>query len=259
MTILVPEKKDGRIETTERKVKGPVTFIETTTKTHLHAENETRCFDVFVDESENQTQAIFKVHDSKALGLINETRIALRLKLWQDAQRLLKPLAVQIPFVSHIKFPTKPIRVRRDRPRFLAIIEASALLHQYQRSVKPINGIDHIVATLDDYEIAVELSRSVLGRVLTGVTPTCEQMVTAISEKLTDEFTQSEVSTVMDWSRPTTIKYLKEASSLGCLEITEGGRGKSYKYRFVKLAEQVEVNLPSREEVEALMQGSQPV
>src|SRR5262249_3367673 len=128
LTILVPEKKDGRIETTERKVKGPVTFIETTTRSHLHAENETRAVDVYVDESEDQTRAIFDVQNEKALGLINETKIALRLKLWQDAQRLLKPLAVQIPFAQFIKFPTRPLRVRRDRPRFLALVEASALL-----------------------------------------------------------------------------------------------------------------------------------
>jgi hypothetical protein len=256
LTILVPEKKGERIETSERKVKGPVTFIETTTKTHLHAENETRAFDIFVDESESQTAAIFEIQNKKALGLINDTKANARLKLWQNAQRLLKPLSVQIPFASLIKFPTRPLRVRRDRPRFFALIEASALLHQYQRTTKAMGGIAHVVASLDDYETAVELSREVLGRVLTGITPKCEQMVTTIRDQLAgeDEFTVAQVMEVTGWSRDTTDKYLREARGVGCLEQTQGGTGRLHKYRFVKLAKQIEVRLPSREEIATFME-----
>ena len=59
--ILVPEKDElGRLETRERLVEGPAVFFQTTTKAHLHPENETRAFDLFVDESEEQTQRIFE-------------------------------------------------------------------------------------------------------------------------------------------------------------------------------------------------------
>jgi response regulator of citrate/malate metabolism len=128
------------------------------------------------------------------------------------------------------------------------------LLHQYQRTTQSFNGITHIIADLADYEIAVELSRAVLGRVLAGITPSCEQIVSVVSNQFQGEFTRSEVSAAMDWSRATTDKYLREAVSVGCLEISEGSRGKLYKYRFVKLAKQIEVNLPSKDEIAALMQ-----
>jgi hypothetical protein len=151
------------------------------------------------------------------LGLLDDAKGSLRLKLWQNAQRLLKPLSVQIPFASFIKFPTRPIRVRRDRLRFFALIEASALLHQYQRTTKAVNGITHVVASLDDYELAVELSRSVLIRVLSGITPSCEQMISFVGEKFYNDdktFGQSDVMAAMGWtSRTTAIKYLKEPST----------------------------------------------
>jgi hypothetical protein len=253
---LVPEKVDGRIETKERKVKGPVSFIETTTKAHLHTENENRCFDVFVDETEGQTRKIFMVQNRNFVGLVNQPAALLRLNLWQNAQRLLESLPVVIDFAPYIRFPAKPLRVRRDRPRFMALIEASALLHQYQRSRRTIRGVPHIVADLDDYEDVRELSAAILGRVLAGVTPSCQKMVAAMSE-FAGEFKQTDIEDEMKWSRPTAIKYAKEAVSLGCFEVVEGGKGKMYKYRFIRLADSVNVSLPTRDEVQEYIERFQ--
>jgi response regulator of citrate/malate metabolism len=119
-----------------------------------------------------------------------------------------------------------------------------------------MGGITHVVASLDDYETAVELSREVLGRVLTGITPKCEQMVTTIRDQLAGEedFTVAQVVEAVGWSRDTVDKYLKEALRVGCLELTQGGTGRLHMYRFVKLAKQIEVRLPSREEIATFME-----
>src|SRR5207247_1345766 len=77
---------------------------------------------------------------------------ALR-KAWKDALRLLKPLQVTIPYVDSIKFPTTPVRARRDHSRFLSLIELSAHIHQFQRD----RVADAIIATSNDYRIAFEL------------------------------------------------------------------------------------------------------
>jgi Domain of unknown function (DUF3854) len=254
LTILVPEKVDGRIETRERKVKGPVAFIETTTRAHLHNENENRCFDIYIDESEGQTKKIFRAQDRGFLGLVNMATAALKVNVWQNAQRLLDSMPVVVDYARFIKFPPKPLRVRRDRPRFMALIEACALLHQHQRAKRDIHGVSHIVASPDDYEVVKELSGAILGRVLSGVTPSCEKMVQAVSG-FGGEFTQLDVAREMQWSRPTTIKYCKEAVSLGCLEVMEGGRGKTYKYRFVRLADSIEVLLPTKEQILNRLEG----
>jgi uncharacterized protein DUF3854 len=252
LTILVPEKIDGRIETKERTVKGPVSFIETTTQAHLHSENENRCFDIYIDESEAQTRRIFRRQNKEASASVNLAAVALKVNLWQNAQRVLESMPIVVDFARFIKFPTKPLRVRRDRPRFLALIETCALLHQHQRSKRDIHGVPHVVATLDDYEVARELSGAVLGRVLAGVTPSCQKMVEAVSA-FQGEFTATDISSEMKWSRPTTVKYAKEAVGLGCFEVTEGGRGKTYKYKFIKLADSVDVGLPTKEEIDRAM------
>jgi Domain of unknown function (DUF3854) len=248
LTILVPEKVNGRLETKERKVKGPVSFIETTTKTHLHAENENRCFDIFADESEEQTKRIFRAQDKGFHAAVNENSLALRLHVWRNAQRVLESMPVVVDFAQFIKFPLKPLRVRRDRPRFVALIEACALLHQHQRARRDIRGVPYIVADLEDYEIVRELSAAVLGRVLKGITPSCEKMVETMSA-CEGEFKQSDIETEMRWSKRTVTKYAKEAVELGCFEVVEGGTGKAYKYRFVRSADSVDVPLPAKEEI----------
>ena len=248
LSILVPEKVDGRLETKERKVKGPVAFIETTTQAHLHAENENRCFDIYIDESEEQTKRIFKAQNRSSEGSTITAAAALKVKTWQNAQRLLERMPVVIDYARFIEFPAKPLRVRRDRPRFMALIEACALLHQHQRAIRHVNGVAHIVADLADYEIVRELAASILGRVLSGVTPACEQMVQAMSA-FEGEFKQSDIQTAMGWSRPTVGKYVTEAVMLGCFEITEGGKGIAKKYRFVRRAESAALYLPNKQQV----------
>ncbi|MEE8209129.1 MAG: DUF3854 domain-containing protein, partial [bacterium] len=180
LIILVPEKDDnGRIVTRERVVKGPAAFIETTTRPHLHPENETRTFDLFLDESEKQTEAIFDAQDRRYLG--QGTDADGRLVIWRNAQRLLKVTPVTIPYVTAIRFPPKPLRVRRDRLRVLAMIEACTILHQFQRERKEVNECAYLVASLDDYAIVRELANKMLGPALKGATPKCEELVSQAS------------------------------------------------------------------------------
>ena len=98
--------------------------------------------------------------------------------------RLLTPRHVVIPFARKIKFPTNPLRVRRDRPRFLALIEASALLHQYQRESTERNGQVYLVATVEDYAIAREVAMVLLQPVLSGATPKCKALVDWVPQKV---------------------------------------------------------------------------
>jgi hypothetical protein len=48
-------------------------------------------------------------------------------------------------------------------------------------------------------------------------------------------------------------QVLEGAVNAGCLELAEGGKRKEYRYRFLMLAKQIEVNLPSREEIATAM------
>ncbi|OVE76836.1 hypothetical protein BVX98_04565 [bacterium F11] len=255
----VPQKGDnGRIKTEEITVEGPACFVETTTKTHLHPENETRTFDIYVDESEQHTIKVFEAQDRRFTNPIHPEIRTRTLKRWQNAQRLLKPYPVLIEFARQIPFPTKPLRVRRDRPKFMALIEASALLHQYQRTTKSINDTTYLVATIEDYAIARELALPILKNVLKGTTPKCVELVEE-ARKLSDdqlEITKKSLEDTLKWDRKTVSKYLKEALARGCLEVSDvggKGRGNSAKYDFIQPVSDVDVPLPSPDDFKALL------
>lgn len=54
----------------------------------------------------------------------------------RNAQRLLKPLFVANPYARELTFLDRQIKTRRDHMKYLTLIRAIALLHQYQRSRK---------------------------------------------------------------------------------------------------------------------------
>lgn len=242
VTVKNPETQS--FETQDIEIAGPIAYVETTTRPHLNPENETRCFEIFIDESEGQTREIFKVQNAKYKGKsLNRAEI---LKPWRNAQRLLKYYPVIIPYIDEIEFPTKPLRVRRDRPRFFALIEASALLHQYKREKKLVNGSERLVANLGDYTVAYGLANRILDQTVRGLSPKLEELLRTIwiiaEEKNpldpeAAEFGRKDVRDKLGWNQKTVIRYLQEAENGGYIEHTEGGKGIAYKYKVAKRIE----------------------
>jgi len=237
ISMAVKDKETGRFETIDQEVSGPVAYIETTTQTHLHSENETRCFEVFIDDSEEQTSKI-QAMQRKKYGM-QEVAKRDEVKVWMVAQHLLKPFPVVVPFIDLIKFPSKPLRVRRDFPRFMTMIEVSAILHQHQRKREIINGIEYLVADIEDYAVAFRLTSNILGQTIKQISPRAEQLIHAIENHMEDfedsTFTRREIADLMEWDIKTITKYISECEKLGLLDVDSGGRGTSYKYRFIRL------------------------
>ena len=149
------ESSNQGIQAKKKRVKGPAAFIQATTRPTLHPENETRLLFLQVDESEAQTRAI-----NERQALEAEKKIATCPRdlyaQWHEFLRTLKPLPVWIPFAGQLTkcLPADRIRSRRDFPKLLGLIEASAFLHQQQRA-RDAEG--HIVAAPKDYLIAKDL------------------------------------------------------------------------------------------------------
>jgi DNA primase len=166
LTLAAPIKDPatGKIKTMLFEIMGPTAFIESTTEPSINFENATRCFEIYLDESAEQTQRIqefqklFKTEE----GFLLKERHQQILKRHHHAQRLLKPLSVVIPFAKHIQFPSRKLRTRRDNQRFLNLIEVLAFLHQYQRPKKTIHGREVILAGIEDYAMALNLAKDLL-------------------------------------------------------------------------------------------------
>jgi hypothetical protein len=153
LSYLTTEKNDkGKLVSRLIEREGPTGLLITTTEISLHPENETRCLSLTADDSAEQTAAVMR-RQAQA------RRMAPDLDAWHALQTYLalSQNDVTIGFAEMLAqaIPPAAVRLRRDFPTLLALIEAHALLHQMQRS-RTEGGA--VIATIEeDYGIVREL------------------------------------------------------------------------------------------------------
>jgi len=178
------KQPDGSIANVEYEVEGPTVIIQTTTRNHLHPENETRVVPLYLDESAEQTEKITEAAKTRAAG-IDSITIAERDAIcttWHDAVRLLEPAEMVIPFAQHIEVPSAPLRIRRDVPRLFNVIKLIAWVHQHTRER---DDAGRILATENDFDMAIGMVGDSFARAWKALTPT-EEMVYAACKVLPD-------------------------------------------------------------------------
>jgi post-segregation antitoxin (ccd killing protein) len=167
----------GNLETQEYRVEGPVTLFSTTTAVDLDDELLNRCLVLTVDESRAQTKAIHAAQRKRRTleGLHAAIERDEAIALHRNAQRLIRPLKIVNPYADQLTFLDDKTRTRRDHEKYLGLIDAVTLLHQYQRQVQRTRHrgkvVDYIEVTLADIEIANKLAHEVLGRTLDELPP----------------------------------------------------------------------------------------
>jgi DNA primase len=173
----------GNLVTHEYRVEGPVMIFLTTTAIEIDEELLNRCLVLSIDEGRTQTQAIHRLQRERRTlaGLIARAERADILTVHRNAQRLLRALAVLNPYARSLTFPDEATRTRRDHEKYLTLIDAIALLHQYQREVKTTTradrAIEYVEVTLDDIALANELAHEVLGRSLDELPPQTRRLL----------------------------------------------------------------------------------
>jgi len=178
----------GRMETQEYHVEGPVMIFLTTTAIDVDEELLNRCLVLTVDEDREQTRAILRRQreSRKAEGLRATAMKTSIVRLHQNAQRLLRPLAVVNDYADQLSFLDDQTRRRRDHMKYLTLIESVALLHQYQREVRTMNvdggAIQYIEVTPRDIAIANTLAEAVLGRSIDELPPQTRRLLRELYE-----------------------------------------------------------------------------
>ncbi len=240
----VPEKDPvtGQIQTQVKQVEGPISYLETTANPNLNHENATRCFEIELDESMEQT---LRIHEAQKDRYRFEKRQkqdhAGIQRRHQNAQRLLKVTAVIIPYVDHIRFPHRWLRTRRDHKRFLCLIEAAAFLHQFQRpgGLLP-DGTPYIEAGLADYRLAYELARQVLRATFHELSRSARDLWELVLPWAQGQaggrveefcFTRRDVRSLVDWPDRRVLDALTELSEMEYLFVASGNQGRAYQYR----------------------------
>ena len=245
------DPQTGRLVTHEYRVKGPAAIVMTTTAIDLDEELLNRCLVLTVDEDREQTRAIHRMQRERRTleGIVARNERSAILTLHQNAQRLLRPLAVANRFARELTFLDDKTRARRDHEKYLTLIEAIALLHQHQRPVLTAwsqgKAVPYIEVTLDDIEVANRLAHEVLGRTLDELPPQTRRFLLLLDAMVAEacssqgiereayRFSRAEARRCTGWSLTQVRVHLDRLVEMEYALIHRGGRGQSFVYELL--------------------------
>ena len=245
------DPETGNLTTHEYRVEGPVMIFLTTTAIEVDEELLNRCLVLSVDEGRSQTEAIHRLQRAKRTldGLFSRRERDHLIGLHQNAQRLLKPLAVVNPFAEALTFLSDKTRTRRDHEKYLTLIDAIALLHQHQRPVKNATwrgeAIEYVEVTREDLALANRLAHEVLGRSLDELPPQTRrllgELVALVEKRAAAEsvrrgdvrFSRKDVRDTTGWSDTQLRVHLGRLAELEYLAAYRDGAGGRFVYELV--------------------------
>jgi len=257
LAVPIKDPNSGKIKTTVLEIHGPIAYMESTTDEKINPENANRCFELYLDESEAQTKAIFAAQRrSRSLdGWRHERHKAAMLAVHHNAQRLLRPLKVIIPYVELIEFPAAWLRSRRDNDRFLSLIEGIAFLHQHQRETGEEKSepdgqkAGFIVASLDDYAIAYDLAHVVFAQSAGDLPKPVAELLDDVERIVTEVAKQAKTSPesfpfsrrlIREQTRlPDHIvkRHMRQLEELEYVQVQRAPQGGSFRYRLADAGE----------------------
>jgi hypothetical protein len=249
----------GNLVTRQYRVEGPVMIFLTTTAIEIDEELLNRCLVLSVDESREQTQAIHRLQRARRTldGLQAQQARAQRQTLHQNAQRLLRPLAVVNPYADALTFLDDRTRTRRDHEKYLTLIDTIALLHQYQREVKQTgvrsresgesSVLEYLEVTPEDIAQANRLAHDMLGRSLDELPPQTRRLLRSVCawvdtrtqaqaqamRRADFRFSRREVRDATGWGDTQLRLHLDRLVQLEYLLVHRGSRGQSFVYELL--------------------------
>lgn len=241
----------GLLVTHEYRVEGPVMLFLTTTAIDIDEELLNRCLVLAVNESREQTRAIHALQRSRQTleGLLADEGRDDIVRLHRNAQRLLQPLAVVNPYADRLTFLDDKTRTRRDHMKYLSLIRAITLLHQYQREVKTVQhkgkAVRYIEVTPADIATANRLAHEVLGRTLDELPPQTRRLLTALHAWVSGEcqrqaikrgdfrFSRRQVRELTGWGDTQLRVHLDRLVQMEYVLAHGGRRGVVFEYELV--------------------------
>lgn len=231
--LWVPEKQrkegddgQGRIETVRRDISCSSSFITTTTRPRLFEDNETRVIEILLDESKEQTERVNEAQIRRAIQPPTQwAKLAInhRKEVAREAMRLVPGDDVVIPDAASLRKVINParIRARRDLPKIIGLIKAHARLNFMRRERQG----DMIVATAEDIEAAVRLSR--------GISRGGSNLLATYRDKLEAayglmDFSAAQATPVLGFADPsTTLEKLKKMLDEDMVEVVAAHHGQN--------------------------------
>ena len=240
--VSVKNEVTDKYESIHKDVECPASIITTTTRDRVHPENSTRIFELYVNQTAEQTAQIHELQRQKVTleWAAIEKEQALVKAAHANVQRLIRNLKAFIPFAKYISFPQESLRSRRDFERFLSLIQAIALFRQFQKDVKQTaGGEEYIVADLEDYRVAFDLGMRLFAATLSPISERAKDVLRVCLRIESETFTREDVKRkakdleihVSDRG-PTLARQLNSlCEDVEALELVQGSQGKTCVYR----------------------------
>ena len=248
--VSMKNPETGRIETRVLCIDGPVATCSTTAR-EVEEELLGRNFVLTVDEDRAQTRAIQERQRERETleGLLAQLERDKVLRLWQNAQRLLRPVPVVNPYARTLRFADHATRTRRDHMKYLTLIRTIALFFQYQRELHRVEhggrSVEYIEVTLDDIALANVLSNHALGCSLDEMPPQTRRLLEHI-DGLVDaraeeaslpraavRLSRRDIREAMAWSEAQLRLHIDRLVALEYLIVHHGGPGQRFVYELV--------------------------
>jgi len=241
----------GMLVTQQYRVEGPVMLFLTTTAIDVDEELVNRCLVLTINESREQTRRILaRQRSGRTLaGLVATSDAESIRQRHQNAQRLLRPLAVVNPYAEDLTFLDDRTRMRRDHAKYLTLIEAIALLRQHQREIKTLRRggtvIEYIEVTLEDIALANRLAHEVLGRSLDELPPQTRRVLGLIEALVTERmqhsailradvrFTRRELRSHCGMSDAAIRVHLERLVAMEYVRLVTGKNGQRFEYELL--------------------------
>jgi len=241
----------GNLVTQQYRVEGPVMIFLTTTAIEIDEELLNRCMVLSVDEGREQTEAIHRLQRARRTlaGLKAKRGKAHLITLHQNAQRLLRALAVVNPYADRLTFLSDKTRTRRDHEKYLTLIDTIALLHQHQRPVRTMQGggqaVEYVEVTADDISQANAIAHEVLGRSLDELPPQTRRLLASIALHVHEQmraqaipqadvrFTRKDVREATGWGDTQLKVHLARLVELEYLLTHRAERGQGFAYELL--------------------------
>lgn len=238
----------GKLVTAEYRVEGPVMLCLTTTAIDIDEELLNRCLVLTINETAEQTRSIQqRQREARTLaGLKAKVRSDQVLAAHRAAQTLLEPLAVVNPYAASLTFASDRVRLRRDHVKYLALIDAIALLHQKQRPRQhtEVDGahVEYIEVVPADIALANRLAHAVLGRSLDELPPQTRRVLAQLDAWVTEQagtqsvargalrFTRRQVRAALGLSDTQLRVHLERLVTLDYVTLHGGKPGQRFAY-----------------------------
>ena len=241
----------GRHEAHDYKVEGPLVPFSSTTCLVIQDELQNRVIILTMNESREQTKAIHRLQ--RWLRTLEGQQVRQEWEhirsIHKNAQRLLRSLEVVNPYACSLTFIDDKTRTRRDQLKYLTLIDAIALLHQYQRPVKTYTSLgkehQYLEVELADIEIANRRASEILGRSLDELPPHTRKFLSLLDEIVSEEcqkqgqqradyrFTRRFLCDCTGWSYDQVRVHILRLVDLEYVLVHKGGRGQQCVYELL--------------------------